>query len=155
MSAVRFLILVAFATKKVVVLITVKNICKTFPKCGFLTKDPNMRRENGALNACASIVSQHEENFIRARQSVSKNRNYFAETNKDILYHRDQNLMALDAHHQCFLLHLWTEILVLAWKFCLNTKKKKKKIGTLERVFACLWRGMQGQYEELARAVLT
>ncbi len=33
--------------------------------------------------------------------------------------------MALDAHRQWFLLHSWDEILVLAWKFCLNTKKKK------------------------------
>jgi hypothetical protein len=60
-----------------------------------------MRRENGALNACASIASQREGKVIRARRSDSKNRNYFAETNKNILYHhRDRNLMALDAHRQ-------------------------------------------------------
>ncbi len=63
--------------------------------------------------------------IMRARRSVSKNRNNFAETNKNILYHPDWNLMALDAHRQRFLLRSWEEIPVLAWKFCLNTRKEE------------------------------
>jgi hypothetical protein len=97
----RIMILLSFAKKMVAVLIAVKNICGTpFPQCGFLTYDPNMRRENGELNACASVVNQLERKVIRARRSDSKNRIYFAETNKNIFCHRDRNLMALDAHHQ-------------------------------------------------------
>ncbi len=131
-----------------------KIFVKTFPQCGFLTKGPNMRREIGALNACASIVSQREEKVIRARRSVSKNRNYFAETNKIILYHRDRNFMALDAHRQWFLLDSWDEfdeILVLAWKFCLNTKKKEYR--NLSSFFLTLKRhagAIRGWDKELA-----
>jgi hypothetical protein len=90
--------------KKVAVLIAVKidskTFVKTFPQCGFLNYDPNMCRENGALNSYASGVSQRK--VIRERRSDSKNQNYFAETNKNIFCHGDRKLSALDAHHQRF-----------------------------------------------------
>ncbi len=59
-----------------------KTLVITFPQFGFLTWHPNMRRENEALNSCASCVSQRERKFIRARRSDYTNWHCFAETRK-------------------------------------------------------------------------
>ncbi len=49
-----------------------------------------MRREIGALNACASVLSQCERKGTRPRRSDYNNRFYFAEANKETISHQGQ-----------------------------------------------------------------
>ena len=104
-SAVCIMILMALAKKKVAVLIAVKNIYELEDLSTKWVSQADLRPQYAPrkwrLNACASAVCQREKKIIRAaRRSVSKNRNNFAETNKNILYRRDRTLMALDAHRK-------------------------------------------------------
>jgi hypothetical protein len=95
---------VAFAKKKVAVLIAVKNIYENLSTVWVSDLRPQYAQRKWRLNACASGVCQREKKIIGARRSNSENRNNFAETNKNPLYHRNRNLMALNAHRQRLLL---------------------------------------------------
>ena len=67
-----------------------KHLQKNFPQRGFLHWYPIMRREAGALNACASIV--YTCKCIRASQNDSKKKNSIADINHTCIPHRNRLL---------------------------------------------------------------